>query len=274
MKRLAFLLHYLNYYAKSSTEYDIHSPFVFDLMAVFNDKNPYPTYSKIEALRNQLLHDKTKLLVTDLGAGSTAFDSKATNQNKKNLPNAATEISISAIARKSAKPAKYAQLLFRLCKHLQPKTVIELGTSLGISTLYQALALPNSQLITCEGSTEIAAAAEHNFEQFGLKNIECVVGNFDQTFEMVLSRFDTVDWIFFDGNHRKEPTLRYFNAALKKANNNTVFIFDDINWSAEMQAAWVEIKQHPSVTVTLDIFMMGFVFFNTDLSKEDFVIRF
>ncbi len=270
MKRVAFLFDYVIYYLKSSTEYDIHSPYVFDLMAVFNDKNPYPTYDRIEKLRSQLLADKTKIVVTDFGAG--ASNMLADEVNKK--ANATNEISISAIARKSAKSAKYGQLLFRLCKYLQPKTVIELGTSLGISTMYQAIALPNSHIITCEGSTEIAVAARQNFEQLNLKNIECVVGNFDQTFETVLNRFETVDWIFFDGNHRKEPTLRYFNAALKKANNNTVFIFDDINWSFEMQAAWTEIKQHPSVTVTLDIFMMGFVFFNTDLSKEDFCIRF
>jgi predicted O-methyltransferase YrrM len=264
MKQLVFLLRFLNYYVKGSTKYDIHSPFVFQLMAVFEDNNPYPTYHKIEALRKQLLNNKSKLVVKDLGA---------TSANTNHPINVNTN-SISAIAKRSAKPAKYAQLLFRLAKHLQPNTVIELGTSLGISALYQASALPNSKIITCEGSDEIANVARKNFSQSGTKNIECVVGNFDQTFETVLNRFKSVDWIFFDGNHRKEPTLRYFELALKKANKNTVFIFDDINWSNEMQEAWQVIKQHPSVTVTLDIYMMGFVFFNTDLSKENFTIRF
>lgn len=265
MKQLIFILRFLNYYAKSSTKYDIHSPFVFDLMAVFEDKNPYPTYDKIEVLRKQLSADQTKLLVTDFGANSY------TNKLQVNV---VKEISISAIAKKSAKPAKYAQLLFRLAKYLKPKTIIELGTSLGISTLYQALALPDSKVITCEGSDAIATVAQKNFAQLGAENIECIVGNFDETFETILNRFDSVDWIFFDGNHRKEPTLRYFEVALKKTNNNTVFIFDDINWSEEMQEAWTLIKQHPMVTVTLNVYMMGFVFFNTDLSKENFAIRF
>lgn len=265
MKQLIFILRFLNYYAKSSTKYDIHSPFTFDLMAVFEDKNPYPTYDKIEVLRQQLLTNKTKLQVTDFGANSYTDKLKV---------NAAKEIRISTLAKKSAKQAKYAQLLFRLAKYLKPKTMIELGTSLGISTLYQALALPDSKVITCEGSAAIVTAAQKNFAQLGAENIECIVGNFDNTFETILNRFDSVDWIFFDGNHRKEPTLRYFEMALKKTNNNTVFIFDDINWSKEMKEAWAEIKQHPSVTVTLDIYMMGFVFFNTNLSKENFVIRF
>ena len=265
MKQLIFLLRFLNYYVKGSTKYDIHSPFVYDLMAIFEDRNPYPTYDKIETLRQQLIADKTNLKVADSGANS--FHNKSSVMVTK-------EISISTIAKKSAKPAKYAQLLFRLAKHLKPKTIIELGTSLGLSSLYQALALPDSQVITCEGSEAIAGVAKKNFEQLNVTNVECVVGNFDQTFETILNRYDTVDWIFFDGNHRKEPTLRYFEMALKKTNSNTVFIFDDINWSSEMSAAWSTIKQHPAATVTLDIYMMGFVFFNTDLSKENFTIRF
>lgn len=264
MNKLSFLLNYLRYYFTADTKYDIHSPFVYKLVTeVFEDTNQYPTYLKIEAIRKQLLQDKNEITVEDFGAG--ANNSQPNNEVVKR---------INSIAKLSAKPAKYAQLLFRLAKYLQPQTLIELGTSLGISTLYQAAAMPLSCMITCEGSKNIAAIAQQNFNQLQLKNIEIVTGNFDFTLSEVLQRGKTVDWIFFDGNHRKEPTLRYFHAALSKVNEKTVFIFDDINWSNEMKEAWNEIKKHPAVTITIDLYMMGIVFFNTDFTKQQFTIRY
>ncbi|MEO8147143.1 MAG: class I SAM-dependent methyltransferase [Bacteroidia bacterium] len=264
MNKISFLLNYLAYYIKADNKHDIHSPYVFKLVTeVFNDNSPYPVYQKIETLRKQLLKDNTKIAVEDFGAGAKSKSGCYPELHQ-----------IKSIAKKSAKPAKYAQLLYRLARFIQPQSLIELGTSLGITACYQAVAATDSKFITCEGSVAIANKAQQNFNQLELKNIEIVTGNFDEIFAQVLNRFETVDWIFFDGNHRKAPTLNYFNEALKKINQNTVFIFDDINWSNEMKEAWNEIKQHSSVTVTIDIYLMGFVFFNKDLSRQHFVIRY
>ena len=86
---------------------------------------------------------------------------------------------------------------------------------------------------------------------------------------------EKINLAFIDGNHRKEPTLHYFSELLKKSTNDSIFIFDDIHWSSEMEEAWNLIQQHDSVTLTVDLFFIGLVFFSTDFKvKQHFTIRF
>ena len=55
----------------------------------------------------------------------------------------------------------------------------------------------------------------------------------------------------------------------------TILIFDDIHWSAEMEKAWAEIKANPSVTLTIDLFFIGLVFVRkAQKEKEHFIIRY
>lgn len=252
---------YLIYRIKSVNEHGVHSPFVFDLLlsTVYNKRNFY-AYLQIEKMRNALSLSNEVVECKDLGAGSSV-----NNNSKKSL---------ATIVSSAAKPAKYSQLLFRLVNHFQPQTVLELGTSLGISSAYMATANSKSNLITIEGCEEIAAVAKRNFQNLELKNIEQLVGNFDEVLPDVLKKVNQLDFVFFDGNHRKEPTLSYFKQCLEKANEKSVFIFDDIYWSAEMTEAWEEIKKHEQVTVSLDLFYMGIVFFRKEQVKQNFIIRY
>lgn len=261
MKNLGFLYNYLIYRIKSVNEHGVHSPFVYDLlMGVVYNEEPFYAYAPIEKTRNALSGSSREVKCIDLGAGS-----RVNNQTKKSVQN---------IVRSAAKSPHYAQLLFRLVDHFQPATILEFGTSLGISTAYLASANSKAKVITMEGCDEIAAVAKNTFENLELKNIELVIGNFDNVLPGILNSTKQLDFVFFDGNHRKEPTLSYFNQCLEKATEKSVFIFDDINWSAEMQEAWTEIKNHPRVTVTLDLFFLGIVFFRKEQVKEHFLIRF
>ena len=261
MKRLGFILNYLIYRYKSVNEHGVHSPFVFELLlsTIYNKKKFY-AYLPIEKLRGNLSLSRQEITCIDLGAGSAV-----NNQTTK---------SVQTILHAAAKPPKYSQLLFRLINQFQPETILELGTSLGISSAYMASANSKSQLITIEGCKEVAAVAKKNFKELELKNIEQVVGNFDEVLPDVLKNIPQLDFVFFGGNHRKQPTLNYFKQCLEKANEQSVFVFDDINWSDEMKEAWQEIKNHEKVTVTIDLFFMGIVFFRKEQVKEHFVITF
>lgn len=258
-------LKYLNYYftAANSKGHGIHSPFVFDLVVkVLNDKTNYPAYKEVEQQRSLLLGNETIITVEDFGAGST-----------KGLTKQRT---VQQIASTSLKPKKYAQLLYRLVKYFQPEQVLELGTSLGITTAYLAKANPSAGVTSMEGSTAIAEIAKQQFDALQLNNINIVTGNFDETLQPVTDQAEQpFNFVFIDGNHRKEPTLRYFDQLLAKTNANTVFVFDDIHWSKEMEEAWESIKQHSSVRLTIDLFFIGLVFLRKEQKeKEHFVVRF
>jgi len=252
---------YFKYKLRSATKYDIHSPFIFHLVVnTIQDKTKYDCYAKIENLRAQLLRDEREINVLDLGAGS-----QLTKNNKRKVKDICTT---------AEKNKKYAQLLFRLVKEFQPETIIDLGTSLGLTTLYLSEGNSTAKITTIEGCPETSAVAKENFTKYGAKNIELVTGNFDDVLETTLNANKKADFVFFDGNHRKIPTLNYFNLCLKCAHNNSVFVFDDINWSDEMAEAWDEIKKHPSVTVSVDLFFMGIVFFRKEQARQHFLIDF
>ena len=246
----------------------MHSPFVFEFITkVLNDKTVYPPYSLVENLRHQLVKDQTVLSIEDFGAGSKV---DKTNQR-----------TIASIAKNASKSAKFGQLLYRMVRYYQPHTVLELGTSLGITSSYLSLAKPAAKLITMEGATAIAETARQNFKTFKLQNIEIVTGNFDETLSTVietLSRVEglsSIDLAFIDGNHRREPTVKYFNQLLPVTNNDSILIFDDIHWSKEMEQAWESIKQHTSVRCTIDLFFIGIVLFRREFKeKQHFAIRF
>jgi predicted O-methyltransferase YrrM len=255
---------YLRYYLSASNGkgHGTHSPFVYNFIThVLNDKKKYPCYKNIEALRKQLLQDNTLIEVEDFGAGSTVIKS---NQRI-----------VKAIATSSLKQPKYAQLLFRMVQYYHPKQVLELGTSLGITTAYLASGNVGAQVYTCEGATQIAAIAQQHFNELSLKNIKLITGDFAATLPPLLQTTGTVDFAFIDGNHRKEPTLQYFQQLLNHANNNTIMVFDDIHWSAGMEEAWAIIQQHPAVTLTIDLFFIGIVCLNRDIkASQHFTIKY
>jgi predicted O-methyltransferase YrrM len=262
--RFQLIKKYLHYYitASNGKGHGIHSPFVFDLIKnVLNDNRNFYAYQQIENLREHLLKNETIIEVEDFGAGSAI-----SKTNKR---------TVAEIVRSAAKSEKLGKLLFRIANHYQPKTMIELGTSAGSSSAYLASALPNSRLITIEGSPAIAAIAKKNFSTLGLSNIDLLTGNFDDILPKILEKYPVIDLAFIDGNHRKKPTLNYFNLLSQHISDFSVLIFDDIHWSSDMEEAWQEIKNDERVMLTVDLFFLGIVFFKSDLiTKQHFIIRF
>lgn len=257
-------LKYVSYQltAASAKGHGIHSPFVFDFITnVLNDRTKYWDYNKIESVRKKSLKDQTILTIEDHGAGS----SSSTSKNR----------SVSSIARHAVKSKKYAQLLYRIVKYYRTHSIIELGTSLGMTTSYLSSARPEGNVFTLEGSMEIANIARQNFNTLELQNVKLTEGNFDYTLPSVLYYLRSVDLAFIDGNHRREATENYFHWLLEKANSNSIFIFDDIHWSKEMERAWEHIKEHPSVRCSIDLFFIGIIFFRQEFKeKQHFIIRF
>lgn len=253
------------FYISSTNQHGVHSPFVFNLVTkCFYDKVKYPDYQVLKDYRKQLLANKNCIEVTDFGAGSRVFKSN-TRQ-------------IAQIAKNAGISSKRAKLLFRVVRYFQPENILEIGTSLGLATSAMALGIeaklnPKVKITTLEGCPQTLDIAKSQMGNFNFQNIDFVNTEFSNYLKTINHEPSTIDLIYFDGNHSKQATLDYFELLLPTTTNDAVWIFDDIHWSHEMKEAWQQIKNHPQVTVTIDTFQWGFVFFRREQEKEHFTIR-
>ncbi len=252
---------YLHYWLHAIDEHSLHSPFVFNFYTqIVKPDKQLPVFREIETYRKEKLIDNHIVKVSDLGA-SSAVQSGITRK-------------VGSIARHSLSTAKFSRFLFRLASHLQPATIIELGTSLGINTLYLSAYHTACRVVTFEGCNASIAQAQSLFSRWGKNNIDLVSGNIDNTLPEYLSQNITIDMAYIDANHRYTPTLNYFNELLGHITPESVLVLDDIHWSCEMENAWQQIKQHESVTLTIDLFDAGLVFFKPMYTKQHYILSY
>ncbi len=259
MSNLYRIKKYFHYKLNAKNEHAIHSPFVFKLYTeVIDNKNKFCAFDELNKIRVQLLQNNETIEVTDLGAGSKKMG---------------TIRKISDIAKYSAVNQKYGELLFRLTEYFKPESILELGTSLGLSSIYLSKAAPNAEIISIEGCPNTYTFAKDLIEQHETRNTKITNSSFDTAFETSLHG-KMFDLVYIDGNHTYEATLKYFNELLKITNENSVLIFDDIYWSEGMTKAWEEIKEHASVTLSIDLYKIGLLFFRKEnKQKESFCLK-
>lgn len=182
---------------------------------------------------------------------------------------------VAEIMSKSVVSHRYGRVLHHMTNYFRPSIMLELGTSLGFGSLYLKSGMPDAHLFTIEGAAEVQQLAQQLFYQSEQKGIDSILGNFDTALPKILSNINQLDLAYIDGNHRKDPTLRYFELLKQKCHEKSVLIFDDIYWSTEMTEAWELIKKDNDVRLTIDIYRMGFVFFRSEnLAKEHFTLRY
>ena len=251
------LKYFISYQWRAKTKYYLHSPFVYQFYLNVLEGEEDANIAAINKLRHQLASDTTIIEINDYGTG-----------------NASTK-KVCHLESKVAVRKKYGQVLYRLVKYCKPHNILELGTSIGLSSAYMAMADLQANITTLEGAPALIKIAEQSHKELGIKSINIYKGNFDELLPRIIKAQATLDLVFFDGNHQKEATLRYFNLCLEKAGDETIFVFDDIYWSQQMNEAWSEIKMHPRITLALDIFQFGICFFRKGkLAKEEFVLRY
>lgn len=238
----------------------IHSPFLYQLVEEVVRSNTKPEGNqKIEYLRSKLLTSREKIIKTDYGSGGKG-DSY--------------EVAVKKIASGSLTPARHAQRLGRLATYMKSENMLEIGTSLGLTSSYLAFSRPQGRLVTLEGCPEVSRLARENFRKLGIENAELMEGEFGKTLEIALKKLGKTDLVYIDGNHKKEALLEYFDLCMNYIHNNTVIVCDDIHSSDGMEKAWEIIKQKPEVTVSLDFFRQGWIFFRKESSREHFRLRY
>jgi predicted O-methyltransferase YrrM len=255
---------YISYLWKASNGqgHGVHSPFVYAFIKnVLNSKSKGASIDAIELYRHQLLNNQKEISILDFGAGADSHGNKSKT--------------IAQIAKGSLKPKKYSALLSRIVAYFKPHQVLEMGTSLGITTCYLVQGVSNASVVTMEGAPTVAQEALTTFKNLGCQNIQLIEGNFDQSLPNYLNSISTIGIAYVDGNHRYIPTMQYFNLLLAKSDEHSIFIFDDIHWSSEMEKAWAEIKSDTRIALTIDLFYIGIVFLKKgNKEKENFIIKF
>lgn len=255
---LHFVFNFIRHYLSATLIDVLHSPFVFALYQTCIKRQDANLYNSIEQLRSDLKNNPTEIFYTDFGASQ---------KSRKTI--------VSKLAKQHLKPARIAQILARMAGKYPYQNILELGTSLGISTSYLAqFADANAKIYTIEACEPVREIALQNFKHLGLTNkIQSELGNFDEVLPELLPKIGKLDFFFIDGNHSYEATLRYFEMAKPYLHNDSVIVFDDIYWSKGMTQAWQEIKADPMVRVTVDLFFVGMVFFRKEQVKEAFQLR-
>lgn len=261
LQKLFQLKTFISYWLDAVDAHSLHSPFVFDFYTkVAKGKNSILEDSSLRQIRTKLLSDHRVIGVDDLGAGSMRLKKPARR--------------ISDIAATSLTPEKFSRLYSRIIKYYQCKHALELGTSLGINSLYLATSFQDCKVTTFEGSPAVATIAKEIFQSNHIENIKLIEGNIDETLPIYIQSSEAIDFAFMDANHRFEPTLKYFELLIQNIHTNSIIVVDDIHYSIEMNRAWTEIQKHDQVFCTLDLYRCGIVFFNPALNKQTFVLQF
>lgn len=238
-----------------------HSPYLFRLFSyMINDGEALEAFNRIEVLRRKWQKDETMIERNDFGAGSIHSEKKVSEK-------------ISTIANRSLSYPFQCRCLARLLQLENPGRILELGTSLGISTAYLQSGAPGAKVITVEGDPQLAKLATHTFDDLGMNQIELIVSTFEDFFENKLD--DTkIDVVFLDGNHQSSALIEYYNKLKTRFTLRTIVIIDDIYWSSDMNEGWNKLVNLPEVTQSVDCFQFGVLFFRNEfLNKEHHILR-
>jgi predicted O-methyltransferase YrrM len=262
-----WLKHYLT--AWNTGGEGVHSPYLFEwVRMVMSDKHAYRVWEDIESVRARMLASDQVVEFVDYGSGVGRKGEGAKGEKR-----------VKDIAKGSLARAKYAQMLFRLVNWLGHQlregnkglTIVELGTSLGVTTAYLAGVDTRDKVYTYEGCEAVAKIAKENWNVLGMNNISCLVGPIDA--EQLRGGLGYIDVAFVDANHTYEASMKYFDVLAQKVHEKSVVVMDDIHHSEEMERAWKEICADERVTSTIDLYQMGLVFFDKHYWKRNYRMR-
>ena len=267
----------------------VHSPYLFEwVRMVMMDKNAYYIWGEIERCREKMLRDERELEFVDYGS---AIKSRSLENGSKTACRLEFRDMrrVCDIARRSLAKRKYAQMLSRLVNWLGAShslengsgtayslefrglTIVELGTSLGVTTAYMAAMDSRNRVVTFEGCEAVANIAKENWKALNINNIECRVGEIDV--EELVRDIEHLDVAFIDANHTYVSTCEYFDVLAGKVREKSVIVVDDIHYSEEMEKAWKAICADERVTSTIDLYQMGLVFFDKHYWKRHYTMR-
>ncbi len=250
------ILSYLKFLYRSGNAHGLHSPFVYSLYTTgLNQKINNSDFVEIENLRASFLNDPREIEVKDFGAGSQKMKS--------------SKRAIRSIAKNSVSGHHKCLILYKLVQHLKPHNILELGTSLGISTQYLSSGHPGSKIISIEADKNLAELASEHLKD----KVEVINNTFQQALSMQAVLNLNPDFIFIDGDHRGESLINYVDSILEFASEECCIVIDDIYWSEDMNRGWNKLKNDERFGISIDLFHFGLLFTRSKQPKQHFDLR-
>lgn len=251
-------IQFLKYYFRAKLPNKISDPEILNLLKNFLNLNQRKTiYNEIENLRVSAGQDNSKIDFYELGAKRQFKRSKR----------------IKDILSKSVSPKQKCELLQNISKKAGEGVIVEIGTSLGFVSAYLAIGNSEKSVFTFEGNPTIVDFANRMHKNLNINNVFIVNGDFEDTLDKNLSKINLISFAFIDGNHQENATIRYFEKVLKKCNEDSIIVLDDIYWSKAMNQAWNKIKRYEQVSASIDLFQIGIVFLKSSLHGNFTVIK-
>jgi len=221
--------------------YGVHSPFAFNLITqVIYETSPYYAYRRLREIRNDLLSRRKALAITERHISNQRVD----------------------------------ELLFRLVNYVSPCTIIEIGTSHGLTTLYLSSAKKQVRCITVDKEQPENTIAQKLFEKTGA-NIEFHVDSSFLCLGEILKSVSLAGFILFTVNRNSLSTIRLlFEQCLNSTDCNSLIVIKGIHSCGRTARWWNEVISDNRTGVTFDLYDVGFVFFDKTKIKQHYIVNF
>ena len=225
--------------------YGVHSPFVFDLITnVIEEKSFYYAYHDISLIREQLI------------------------QKKRFIDYNGEQINLKKALRKYGISKKEGEFLFRLTNHYKPRTILSISSSGGLAPLYLSRYGSNVECVTLEYETDLYDLAVHFLNRETNTSHYIWLCSYYDFYPPKISMFNQIDCIYM-GKELGVNSLYYsFNQCIPLIHDKTFCVLAGIHSSTEKLNYWNELCQHPNVTVAVDLYQMGLLFFDPKLNKR------
>lgn len=162
---------------------------------------------------------------------------------------------------------KYNQLLFKMVNNYQPKTVLCIDDRSNNTLFYLAEANSNSQIFYKENNFSQEKKVVENYPQPCLENIFFVD-------DLLIIKTHKYDLVYINTNNNNE-LQNYFQILVPHLTEQSIFIINNIHASKQLEPTWNNIQHHPTVTLSIDLFQLGLVFFRPENKiPQHFIIKF
>ena len=162
----------------------------------------------------------------------------------------------------------YAELLFRLMNRFKARNILEIGSGLGINTLYISAHSKQASVICVEQNEEKIIKAQSLLAN----KMENII--FTKVLPTSDNSFDAIVWDLDEYPLNKVDALKTLETIGSTIKADGFMVVNHINKDKHNKGVWQKIRQLDTATMSFDLGSIGIVFFKTSLPKLNYDLYF